>query len=189
MNFFPRWKDDSYQCADSHTSCKFHQNTTIEEFTSCAGNLAHNRQTRLLANLNVANCNKNKPTDTMKHKLLASAKLNLAMLPMFGLAEYLYATQYIFEWTFDLQFKKNIPAKRKYSNIPLQTITLIKGKNEYDLDLYKFALELFFLRLQYIVDTQQNENKTIPLVIEKLLKTHSAMVNTSFTTENYYDAV
>ena len=109
----------------------------------------------------------------MKQKLLASAKLNLAMLPMFGLAEYLYATQYVFEWTFDLQFKKEIPAKMKNGKISPKKIALIKRKNDYDLELYQFALKLFFLRLHYIVDIQKKENKTIPPVIENLLRNHS----------------
>ena len=152
--------------------CKFHANITLEEFISCPGNLAHNRQTRLLANLSILNCTEKKPTLTMKENMLSSAKTNLARLPMFGLTEYLFATQFIFEWTFNLDFIKNITSSITKSNIPQKKIKLVQNTNKYDMDLYKFASKLFFKRLEYIVSKQKKQNRLIPIEISNAMKSN-----------------
>ena len=109
----------------------------------------------------------------MKEKMLSSAKLNLARLPMFGIAEYLLATQFTFEWTFGLHFKKNITSKKRHNKTSIRIINLVKNINKYDIDLYKFALKLFFKRLKYIVIRCKEQNKKILFDIIDEVKSYS----------------
>lgn len=106
----------------------------------------------------------------MKHQMLYSAKVNLARLPMFGLAEYLFATQYIFEWTFNLHFIKNIKSRIRHSNTPKKIIKMVQNVNKYDMELYNFASKLFFKRLKYIVSKHYKQNKSIPIEISNAIK-------------------
>ena len=101
---------------------------------------------------------------------MSSAKYNLARLPMFGLAEYLFATQFTFEWTFGLYFIKNITTKKVHIETSKQIIKLVKYINKYDYDLYKFAFKLFFKRLEYIVSSYKELNKPVPVKISNSLK-------------------
>lgn len=75
---------------------------------NCPYNLAHNRQTRMLADLTLAGCytGYNSTVDQLERDriLLQSAKQNLASMTYFGLTEQQSASQYIFEQTFQLDF-------------------------------------------------------------------------------------
>lgn len=80
----------------------------LEEFMNCPYNLAHNRQTRMLADLTLAGCytGYNSTADQLERDriLLQSAKQNLASMAYFGLTEQQAISQYIFEQTFRLDF-------------------------------------------------------------------------------------
>lgn len=80
----------------------------LDEFMNCPYNLAHNRQTRMLADLTLAGCytGYNSTADQMERDriLLQSAKKNLAEMAYFGLTEQQSVSQYIFEQTFQLDF-------------------------------------------------------------------------------------
>ena len=80
----------------------------LDEFMDCPYNLAHNRQTRMLADLTLAGCytGYNSTEDQLERDriLLQSAKQNLAKMAYFGLTEQQSASQYIFEQTFQLDF-------------------------------------------------------------------------------------
>lgn len=72
---------------------------------SCPFNLAHNRQTRMLADLTLAGCyNSTKDEAKRDRILLQSAKRNLARMAFVGLTEHQSMSQYIFERTFHLNF-------------------------------------------------------------------------------------
>lgn len=63
---------------------------TLDEFASCEGNLATNRQTRMLSDMALVGCyNKSSmPLHERDRIMLASAKRNLAAMAYFGLTEY-----------------------------------------------------------------------------------------------------
>lgn len=75
---------------------------------NCSHNLAHNRQTRMLADLTLAGCYTGYNTTKDRHErdriLLQSAKHNLAKMAFVGLTEQQSMSQYVFEQTFQLNF-------------------------------------------------------------------------------------
>lgn len=77
----------------------------LDEFMDCPYNLAHNRQTRMLADLTLAGCyNSTKDQHERDRILLQSAKQNLARMAFVGLTEQQSRSQYIFERTFQMNF-------------------------------------------------------------------------------------
>ena len=138
-----------------------------------AGNLARDRQTRMLADLNKFKCPKDGPSEAMKRKILQSAKENLARLPMFGLNEHLFATQYLLKWSLNLELK-NFMASRKSTHVSLNNISqsdleAVKEVNRYDTELYKFTERLFSKRLKYIVSYNRKRGRKVPPEIEQSL--------------------
>ncbi len=98
-------------------------------------------------------------------RMLTSAKLNLAQLAFFGLTEFLFETQYLFTWTFDLKFKKDITSRgsahfslEDIGDSDLQRVAQI---NKYDRELYKFGRELFFKRLRYAMNQDISRGVTV----------------------------
>ena len=76
-------------------------NVSLDEFTSCSSNLAHNRQTRMVADLRLVGCyDKNViPNDSIRNKImLQSAKDNLRSMAFFGLTEYQAETRSVWVW-------------------------------------------------------------------------------------------
>ena len=139
----------------------------------CSGNLANNRQTQMMADLQSLNCTSDTPTLHVKKKMLESAKVNLVQFPMFGLNEYLYASQYLFTWTFDLHFKSDIKHKNSthftmnmVSDEDLQCLTIL---NAYDIQLYEFARRLFLTRLRYAVLYDTKHGKYVPESIREIV--------------------
>ena len=83
----------------------------LDEFMDCSYNLAHNRQTRMLADLNLVGCYNSTAMASSSSQqterdrvMLESAKHNLARMAYFGLTEQQAMSQYIFERTFRLDF-------------------------------------------------------------------------------------
>ena len=88
---------------------KHKPNITFDYFMECLGNLANNRQTRMLANhtdVHCSNVNSSSTFETMQKRMLQSAKRNLAQLQFFSLTEYQKENQILFENTFGLKFRK-----------------------------------------------------------------------------------
>ena len=123
----------------------------IDEFLSCPFNLAINRQTRMLADLSLIGCYNTsvmspEERDTV---MLASAKENLRRTAFFGVCENQTASQYLFERTFDLSFKK--PFIQLYqtrstfalSGVAVADVQRIRELNRLDVELYEFAINLF----------------------------------------------
>ena len=127
---------------------------TIEEFTSCSSNLAHNRQTRMLANLSLIHCyNLNAMSESTRNELmLKSAKENLVNLEFFGLTEHQRDTQNLFEETFNLQFLEdflqNNVTHASQVDLSDHDLNQIRSKNSLDIELYEFAKDLFQQRVK-----------------------------------------
>ena len=83
--------------------------------------------------------------------MLESAKHNLKELAFFGLVERQADSQHLFEAKFNIKFMVDFEQKRK--TVASNTMTtpeqtrLIEEYNSLDLELYKYATELFNHRL------------------------------------------
>ena len=138
----------------------------LSDFISCPHNLAVNRQTRMLADLNLVNCYNTTAMDHDKRDkiLLASAKANLEKMAYFGLTEEQEISQYLFEETFNLRFKSDFDQLDKsdthsghsIDKLDDAVIDKIKNLNKLDLELYKFAKQLLKERF----DAIKNEDDT-----------------------------
>lgn len=149
---------------------------TLDEFLSCPHNLAFNRQTRMMADLNLVNCYNQSGMDRAAREslMLASAKENLERMSYFGLCENQSVSQYLFEQTFKLFFLRPfLQFNETHSSLALtevshQQMTKIKRLNQLDLELYRFARKLLFRRFnrlrkergEKVFKQQFNEMKT-----------------------------
>ncbi|XP_072376970.1 heparan-sulfate 6-O-sulfotransferase 3-B isoform X2 [Diabrotica undecimpunctata] len=128
----------------------------LDDFMNCQSNLAINRQTRMLSDLELIGCyNKTYMPQAERDKImLASAKKNLLAMAFFGLTEYQKISQYIFEETFNLRFA--IPFEQNNATVSSYTLTTltsdqsekIKKLNNLDLELYSFAKKILFERFE-----------------------------------------
>ena len=127
----------------------------------------------MLANLTKFKCPKDGPSEDMKRMILQSAKENLARLPMFGLNEHLFATQYILKWSLNLEFKQ-LMVSRNSTHVSLNDVSqsdleAVKEMNRYDTELYRFAERLFLKRLKYIVSEKRKRGKKVsPEVLQSI---------------------
>lgn len=127
---------------------------SLQEFMDCPYNLANNRQTRMLADLSLVGCY-NMSTMSEEERwgvLLESAKRNLRGMAFFGLTEYQRKTQYLFERTFSLEFIApftQLNGTRASSvEVPPETQHRIRQLNQWDVELYEYARDLFLQRFQ-----------------------------------------
>ena len=132
----------------------------LAEFINCSSNLATNRQTRMMADLELVNCHNT--TGMEKHQrdliILNSAKANLANMAYFGITEEQRKSQYLFEETFNLRFKTDFDQLNKgdthsgasLDNLDTETINKIRALNHLDIELYKFAWDLLQKRFDAI---------------------------------------
>lgn len=130
------------------------QGVTLKEFLACKHNLAINRQTRMLANLSKVNCyNTTGMTQSERDRLmLQSAKDNLVDMAFFGLSEFQNYTQFLFEHTLNINFRKDF---EQYKSTHTSRHEIDKADEEQvvklnylDIELYKFAKDLFFQRIK-----------------------------------------
>lgn len=152
------WKTATHMCsgrswADLITKCYKDEDwmdVTLEEFMACPFNLAVNRQTRMLANLELAGCYNvsSMPINHRNEILLASAKSNLEKLAYFGTTDDQFASQYMFEETFNLRFRRifdqynETHSTEAKEGLSADTIDKIRGINHLDRELYEFAKRL-----------------------------------------------
>lgn len=126
----------------------------LQEFMDCPYNLANNRQTRMLADLSLVGCYNVSvmSEDDRWAVLLESAKRNLRSMAFFGLTEYQRKTQYLFERTFNLEFIApftQLNGTRASSvEVPPETQHRIRLLNQWDVELYEYARDLFLQRFQ-----------------------------------------
>lgn len=133
-------------------------NVTLDEFMACETNLANNRQTRMLARYDAgfSLCEWNRPEH--RDELLERAKKTLKSLRFFALNEYMRLSEALFERTFEQVFKFDGPLPRTKTSIAesylrdLNNRTIlqrIETLNDLDMQLYLYAVDLFFQRLQF----------------------------------------
>ncbi|KAK9963065.1 hypothetical protein ABG768_006287 [Culter alburnus] len=136
---------------------------TLEEFMACPYNLANNRQTRMLADLSLVGCyNLSIMSENQRWAvLLESAKRNLRNMAFFGLTEYQRKTQYLFEHTFRLSFIApftQLNGTRAASvEVEPETQRRIRELNQWDVELYEYARDLFLQRFQYARQQERRE--------------------------------
>jgi len=126
-------------------------NVSLDEFASCHDNWANNRQTRMLADLRLVNCDgSNMTSQQFDDVLLESAKRNLLKISFFGLTEEQEKSRIMFEKVFDLKFRKKFQLDLRTRASMLkpseEQLEKIKENNKLDIELYKFAKELFYER-------------------------------------------
>lgn len=135
-------------------------NVTLDQFIECKHNLAFNRQTRMLSQLDLAGCysqTNGSPVDK-RHRdaiMLFSAKQNLQQMPFFGLCEEQVVSQYLFERTFNLTFIRPFVqfnmtrSKPTLVHLTQAQLDKIREINALDIELYAFAKQL--LRNRFVV--------------------------------------
>ncbi|CAH1104673.1 unnamed protein product [Psylliodes chrysocephalus] len=134
------------------------EGVNLDEFIKCHSNLAVNRQTRMLADLELVGCyNKSYMAKAERDRiLLASAKKNLLSMAFFGLTEHQKISQYIFEETFNLRFA--IPFEQNNATVSSYTLSTLSSKqseaisklNNLDIELYNFAKKILFQRFEHL---------------------------------------
>jgi len=130
----------------------------IAEFMGCDDNLAANRQTRMLADLELVNCYNKSAMDQGKRDtiMLNSAKANLERMAYFGMTEEQQISQYLFEETFNLEFKisfqqynsSDTHSGASKDKLDEHMIEKIRAINHLDNELYKFAHQLLKNRFE-----------------------------------------
>lgn len=168
------WKTSKSRCMAYDTRLCYEggdwSNVTIEEFINCGSNMAINRQTRMLAALDLTQCPKNPQelhSPSHERALLISAMNNLRRMAFFGLCEEQKASQIIFEKTFKLKFgtqfeqsednKTRIMIDRLSPDIKLK----IAQVNNLDMDLHQYAVSMFWNRLEQIDVHNMNVSKSL----------------------------
>lgn len=134
---------------------------TIDAFLDCPHNLAVNRQTRMLADLTLVGCYNGSVMSPQERDvlILASAKENLRKTAFFGVCENQTVSQYLFETTFGLFFKKPfIQLNQTRSSLVLSglsgaSLQRIRQLNHLDVQLYEYAVQLMTERFDQMRDS------------------------------------
>ena len=138
---------------------------TLSNFLSCPFNLAFNRQTRMLSNLQDIGCHPavypvDFTDDQFKNTMdtmLASAKLNmLHKFRYFQINEEQRLSQFLFEKTFGVEFDvdfldRDTIAAKSGGDVSDAEMDLIEKLNKWDIELYVFARSLFFERVRTVL--------------------------------------
>ena len=144
-------------CYPGYYSREKWPNLTFSGFVSCESNWGNNRQTMMLADLEVVGCfqRHNVSEEVRKKILLETAIKNLKSFSFFGITEYISASFDLFEKQFGMKFPGKPRVKHTNSgtilpyilnNAPL--LNNILRLNDLDMKLYDFALDLFLERAQ-----------------------------------------
>ncbi|CAJ0610391.1 unnamed protein product [Cylicocyclus nassatus] len=151
--------DELPLCFDPHLGW---DDVSLDEFLHCPFNLAFNRQTRMLADLTLVNCYSRTGMDprTRDRILLESAKNNLRNMAFFGVKERMDDSQMMFEQLFNLSFTKRLSvwsrSKSNDTDVTAEQLKIIRERNELDIQLYDYAVNLFELRLAVLM------NRSVP---------------------------
>ncbi|XP_077474043.1 heparan-sulfate 6-O-sulfotransferase 3-B isoform X1 [Stigmatopora argus] len=139
---------------------------SLSDFTRCASNLANNRQVRMLSDLSLVGCyNLSSMNESQRdHILLSSAMSNLKNMAFYGLTEFQRKTQYLFERTFRLRFISPFTQinSTRAANVELSEDVRrrIEELNFLDVQLYRYAKDLFLQRFQF---SRQRERREVRL--------------------------
>ncbi|XP_071104180.1 heparan-sulfate 6-O-sulfotransferase 2-like [Haliotis cracherodii] len=135
------------------------KDVSFQTFAGCPQNPAINRQTQMLAKMSLDEClSTTKMSERQCYdKMLSSAKDALKHMAFFGISEYSYMSQVLFEETFQLKVvgKYVLPPHMQTFmssyDISREEFDAISTLNKYDFLLYDYALELFFERYDTLV--------------------------------------
>ena len=114
----------------------------------------------MLANLSLSGCYKSgvMSAEARDRTMLKSAKVNLRRMAFFGLTEFQPETQYLFEQTFGLKFRRDFVqynhTHAKDVDISARQQNEILRTNQLDGELYQYARDLFFRRLENVLKEQ-----------------------------------
>jgi len=160
------WADVLPKCYEDDGDLSDWSGVGIGEFMDCEDNLAANRQTRMLADLELVNCYNKSAMDPSKRDtiILNSAKANLERMAYFGMTEEQQISQYLFEETFNLEFKISFQQYNKSDThsgaskekLNDKTIEKIRALNHLDNELYKFAHQLLKNRFENMKVTDES---------------------------------
>ncbi|KAI6651018.1 Heparan-sulfate 6-O-sulfotransferase 2 [Oopsacas minuta] len=125
---------------------------TLDEFMECELNPAANRMAKMLADLTSIKCNEDllKNKEIVDEMMLQSAKSNLEKFAYFGLTEFQRESQGLFEKTFGISFTKEFEQQETNAskmNLTSNTEARLQEINYLDMELYRWAKELFLSRL------------------------------------------
>lgn len=141
---------------------------TLSDFLNCSSNLAFNRQTRMLADLKLVGCYDLSvmPRERRDEILLQSAKRNLESMAYFALVEYQKESQYLFEKTFGMKFRKPFVQVSEEDTVAFgvglgdEDLSRVQELNYLDTELYSYAKRLFFERLKHFKRTDEEITNT-----------------------------
>ena len=104
------------------------------------------------------------PRNQRDATMLKSAKDNLASMAFVGLTEFQAATQYLFERTFKLKFIEDFvqynQTHASQVDITSQERHDVESVNVLDVELYRYAKELFFQRLKHQIEEDIKSGRT-----------------------------
>ena len=158
----------------------------MDEFMNCTFNLANNRQTRMLADLNLIGCYNSTLEPAERDKImLASAKANLARMAYFGLTEQQTMSQYIFEETFRLEFL--VPFEQynatlsalTLSELPSSQLEHIRQLNHLDVELYNYAHQLLEQRYERFKARDPHFEQHLSNILNRSINNTWAVVSSS----------
>lgn len=171
-------------------------NVTLTKFASCDSNWANNRQTMMLADVEAVHCFDKTALskDERERILLESAKENLRKFSFLGLTEYMAETCQLFEKTFSMTFAVRPEPYNSLSEFrsgPLlvnlqdnaELYAAILRRNQLDMELYQFALDLFMERAGRVgilvdrgyVAQEVKRLQDQPNVVESIIEKHKAL--------------
>ena len=161
------WRKSEHKCKGKYADEKdlycykgdSWKGVSLQEFITCNKNLAINRQTRMLSDLELVNCyNRSSMSKARRDRtMLHSAMKNLMSMPFFGLVERPSESQFLFEKTFSLKFTEQwMLLDAGYASIYMVNISQAEVKkmeeiNHLDIALHHFAEILFQQRLDYVM--------------------------------------
>ncbi|RUS73939.1 hypothetical protein EGW08_018296 [Elysia chlorotica] len=137
---------------------------SFPEFVGCKSNLAFNRMTRMLSNLSKVNCYNRTGLDEgfVFRTMVESAKENLLDFAFFGILEEQAKSQFLFEHTLGIRFIKSLDQREDTHvaklNMTKEMVDLVRRTNQQDIELYRFARELFHQR---VVDMEKRLGYTV----------------------------
>ena len=163
---FNPWRSrcpENFQCRKDVVK-KFLTGLTLEKFLRCTDSWSINRMTLSLADNELVTCwDKKKYSREQRDRiLLESAKSNLRKFSYFGLNEFIAESGSLFEETFGLILRNPIQGQSPNISKAGQFISFLvhdKDLNIYkkvvqnnllDLELYKYALDIFRIRMRAI---------------------------------------
>lgn len=139
----------------------------------------------MLANLSLVHCYDYHamPRDQRDAIILQSAKDNLQAMAFFGITEYQAATQYLFERTFKLRFIEDFV---QYNQTHASQVDItpnqrqdVQKVNALDIELYRYAKELFFQRLKHQIEEDLKSGRTdqIPSGLVRFIQTSENLMD------------